>query len=804
MSTLLQDIRFAIHALLKRPGFSSVVILTFALGIGANTAVFSVIDTVIFRPLSFSEPDQLVVIRPTDEERTRRNDSVSYLNFADWQEQSSVFAHMGALTRAQFTVTGIGDPIAANGARVSGEFFQTLRTQAALGRALLPRDDLADSDKVVVISHDLWQRYFEGSPETLKRTVTINGVAHLIVGVLPDGFRSPVNVKKVDMWASTDRTWASDRGRQYLRVIARLKPDVTLDHAQVQMDTVARRLEEAYPKTNEGLGVRLVPLHEVVVGNVRPVLLTLFGAVGLVLLIACANVANLLLVRSAERKKELAVRTALGARRFRLVRQILTESVLLGLLGAILGVLLAAWSVDALIASVPGNYPRLNEVALDGRVLGFTLLITLLTSVMFGLGPALRASRSDLRASLQESGRRTSVTGHSRMRNSLVVCEVALALVLLTGAGLLIRSFERLVKVEPGFAHKDVLTFELRASSWDYDRAERAELYRQVLERLEGMSGTLGVAANTSLPWAGYTISRSFEIPGRSTTRSEDELEAAFSSISSGYFQTMSIPLLKGRAFNDLDGGGRSAVAIVNESLASRYFENQDPIGRHITFDGQAVVPSLMEIVGIVGDARVGSIDTPPEPRIYVPYQQDTWPMMCFALKCAGDPMQLAGAVRSEVAAVTADEAVSGLTTLDECLADTLGPRRFPLMLLTLFSTLALGLAALGIYSVLSYSVAQRTHEIGMRMAVGARETDVLRLVLGRGLKLIGIGLGLGLPIAFGLARVLASQLYEIGTGDPTTFIGVSMVLGVVALLACYIPARRATKVDPIVALRYE
>lgn len=804
MGSTLQDIRFAFHGLLKRPGFSCVVILTLALGIGANTAVFSVIDTVMLRPLSFSDPDQLVVIRPTEKGSMTRSRSVSYLNFTDWQEQSSLFADMAVYAHAQFTITGIGDPIAVKGRRVSGGFFQTLRAQAALGRTLLPRDDLADADKVVVISHDLWQRYFGGSFEILNRPVTVNGAAHLIVGVLPDEFRFPLNVKKVDMWASTDRTWASDRSRQYLRVIARLKPGVTCENAQVQMDTVTRRLEDAYPKINDGLGARVVPLHNVVVGDARGVLLILFGAVGLVLLIACANVANLLLVRGAERRKELAIRVALGARRLRLVRQMLTESTLIGLFGGIFGVLLAAWSVDTLVAAAPDRYPRLNEVTLDGRVLGFTLAVTLLTSVMFGLAPALRASRSGLRASLQQSGRWSSVTGHSRTRNGLVICEMALALVLLTGAGLLIRSFGRLVNVEPGFAHQNVLTFEMTASSWDCDRRERADLYRQVLERLENLPGTLGVAADTSLPWAGMTISRSVEITGRSAAGSDSEFTAAFSSINSDYFQTLSIPLLKGRTFNDLDGYGSLGVAIVNESAVRRYFENQDPIGRHIEFDGQAGRRNLMEIVGIVGDVRAGSIDTPPEPRVYIPYQLDTWPMMCFALKCAGDPMQLAGVVRSEVAAVTADEAVSDLRTMDEYLADALGPRRFPLILLTLFGAFALGLAVLGVYSVLSYSLAQRTHEIGVRMTIGARPRDVVRMLLRQGLALTAIGLGIGMAISLMSTRVLSSHLYEIGVTDPVTFVGVSLLLGTVGLLACYVPARRAAKVDPVVALRRE
>jgi len=804
MGSVLQDVRFALRALLKRPGFCGVVILTLAVGIGANTAVFSVIDTVMLRPLSFSDPDQLVVIRTTTKERTRQSGSVSYLNFADWQAQSDVFADMAVFTHARFTMTGIGDPIAVDGARVSGGFFPTLRVEAVLGRTLLPRDDLADASNVVVISHDFWQRHFEGSSEVLNRTVTINGTVYSIVGILPDGFRSPVNVRTADIWASTDRTWASDRSVRYLRVIARLKPGVTHEHAQAQMDTVARRLEEAYLQENEGLGAELVPLHEVVVGGTRPMLLILFGAVGLVLLIACANVANLLLVRSAERNKELAIRAALGARRLRLVRQMLTEAVLLGFLGAVVGALLAVWSVGALVAAMPENYPRLNEVAIDARVLGFTLVITLLTSVMFGLAPALRSSKWDLRASLQESGRRTSVTGHSRMRNGLVVCEVALALVLLTGAGLLIRSFERLVNVEPGFAHENVLTFEMIASSWNCDRRERAELYRQVLERLENLPGTLGVAANTSLPWSGYSISRSLEIPGRVAPGSDDELNAAFSSISADYFQTLSIPLLKGRAFNDLDRHGSPAVAIVNESLARRFFESQDPIGRHLTFDEEAEKPNLIEIVGVVGDVRAGSIDTPPEPRIYVPYQQDAWPMMCFAVKCSGDPMHLAGAVRSAVGAVTADEAISDLGTMDQYLADALGPRRFPLILLTIFGAFALGLAVLGVYSVLSYSVAQRTHEIGVRITIGAQPGDVLRMLLRQGLVLTGIGLGIGLVVSLASTRVLASQLYEVEPTDPVTIAGVSLLLTAGALLACYIPARRATKVDPLVALRYE
>ena len=806
MGTLMQDLRYAARMLLKNAGFTAVVVVTLALGIGANTAIFSVVNGVVLKPLPYSDPDRLVMVWETSQKWKRPRGSVSYPNFADWRQQSTVFEQMGTFSRKIVTLTELDPPEAVVCARVSAGLFPTLGVQAALGNLFHPADDLAGAENVV-LSDSVWRRRLGGNPDIIGQTIALGGTARTVRGVLPPGFKCPIGSAEPELWAPQERQNLSQRSKHYLKVIARLRPNTTLQQAQTQMDTIARRLEEEHPDTNRGRGVRVAALHKEVVGHARPVLLILLGAVAVVLLIACTNVANLLLARNTTRGKEYAVRAALGAGRLHLIRLLLTESLLLGLLGAGLGIILAVWAVDALAAVMPADFPHLDDIALDARVLGFTVGITLLAVLMFGLAPAVYATGANLCDRIRDDGRSSPGAGRSRPRAALVVAQLAMALTLLIGAGLLVRSFHKVMHVDPGFVPDNMLTFQMAArQSEDYNPRRRAELYGQVLERLASLPGVQAVAASATLPWSGSNIGRSFAIPDRSEPISDERLYTSLGSVSTDYFRALGIPLLKGRFFTKQDVRAGHGVAIINEMMARRFWPNDDPVGQIITFptgspddDG-----STFEIIGVVGNVRASQIDTPAAARVYAHYQQDTWPFMCFALRTTRDPLELASAVRSEAAALSPDEALHNVKTLEQHLADAVGPRRFPALLLGIFALVALVVAAVGVYGVLSYSVARRTHEIGLRMALGAQRSNVLCLVLRQGLTLTIIGLVIGLAISLAGTRLLSGLLYEIGTTDSLTFIGVSLLLAAVALLACYLPARRATKVDPMVALRCE
>ena len=808
MGTFAQDIRYAVRMLAKRPGFAAIIVLTLALGIGANTAVFTVVNGIVLSPLPFEDPDRLVRINAVEERAHWRVSSVSYRDFDDWRQQNNSFEAMAACSAGRFTVP-MGDVLEViPGTFTTADLFPVLGVTATLGRLLQPEDDVAGAEPVVVLSNGFWRRRFDGDAGVIGKHLALDGATHTVVGVLPAGFRFKVGRWNADVWVPRSHEHDDKHAMHYLKVFARLKKDVSIERVQAEMDAIAHRLALAYPATNnEKRGVVVGSLHADIVGSTRPVLFLVLGAVALVLLIATVNVANLLLVRGADREKELATRSVLGAGRMRLVRQLLTESLVLGLSGGVVGVFLAVWGVEALVALLPSDFPRLGEVALGGRVLGFALAITLLTSFIFGAVPALQVTGRARRASLADWARIRVGRARHRLQGVLLVSQVALALTLLSGAGLLLRSFHRLTNVDPGFDADNMLTFEMSAQDWDCDTAQRIDLYRQVIGRVRRLPGVEAVGACTTLPWTAAQRARPFMIPDAPEAASDERLYASIASVSTDYFTVMGIPLLKGRSFTESDARSAHGVVIVNERLIRRYWPGGDPIGRMLTFPAARPghEPDTLEIVGVVADVRSERISTPAKPRLYIPYQKDQRvPLMNFAVRTVGDPLALADAIRTEVGAVTREEAIRNVRTMEQCFAEDVSSLRCPTLLLGVFAVVAVLLASVGIYGVLSYAVSQRTHEVGVRMALGAQRSDVLRLVARRGLALTGIGVLIGLAASLAATRTLSSLLYETRATDPVTLASVSLLLVMVALLACYLPARRATKVDPMVALRCE
>jgi putative ABC transport system permease protein len=807
MESVYRDIRYAFQSLGREPGFTAAVVITLALGIGANTAIFSALHAVVLKPLPFDDPDRLVMVWDSVMEESRQDYRVTLPNFEDWREQNTVFEMIAAFRGSGFTLMGVDEPELISGASVSADFFRLVGVEAALGRTFLPEEDRAGGPEVAVLSDGLWRRKFGADPELIGRTVNLDGTAYTVVGVLPPNFDFPVEISGAQVWTpvSLVMPFAVKRGVHTFLTVARLKPGITRKQAQAEMDTIARRLEEQYPETNEELGAYVMFLHDHLVGQARPILLMLLGAVALVLLIACANVANMLLARFESRRREFAVRGALGAGRLRLIRQLLTESLLLGLLGGAFGVLLAAWGIEALAAMIPADMPRSDEIGLNGFVLFFAFALALCASLLFGLLPALHAAPSNLPASLKGGGRDGSGGGRRRLRGAIVVSEIALALVLLIGAGLLFRSLHRLMSVDPGFNPENVLTFGVwLPDSQDFNADRRAQVYAQVLERVGTLPSVLSAGAITTLPLTTSNLSLGFQIQGRPSQDPSEGYVARYGSVSTDYFQTIGMSLVRGRWFTEHDTRGRPGVMIINEAMARRFWPAEDPFGQRVKIKPRDDSdPEDFEIVGIVSDIRESILDEP-VPYMYVPMRQQTWHLMAFALRTAGDPASLIGAVRREVAAVTRKAAPSRVGSLEQHLDEAWATRRFTTILLSLYSAVALILAALGIYGVLSYSVAQRTHEIGVRMAVGAQRRDILAFVLKRGLALTAGGVAIGLIAAAAGSHVLTSLLFETSAVDPATFAGVSLLLVAVATIACNIPARRATRVDPMVALRHE
>ncbi len=815
IADLWQDLRYGARMLMKQPGFAVVAALTLALGIGANTALFSLVNAVLLRQLPFEQPERLVWIwvRVTDRDRG----VFSIPDFIDYRDQNQTLEQMTAFTIWGTNLTDQGDPERLQGMRISANAFETLGVEAAFGRTLLPEDDKLGSPRVVVLSYGLWQRRFGADPGLIGKTLTLNGESYAVAGVLPAHFIFPLREAELAiplaMEADPKR---KERGDHFLRVVAQLKSGVSPRQAQAEMDSIAQRLRQQYPETNAKLvGVKVVPLHDEIVGNFRLALLVLLGAVGLVLLIACSNLANLLLARASARHKEIAIRTALGATRGRIVRQLLTESLLLAVAGGGLGLLLAAWGVHLLLALSPADLPRAQEINLDGSVLGFTLAVSILAGMIFGLALALQASKVDLNQELKGASRGSGDgPAGNRVRSLLVISEVALSLVLLASAGLFIKSFQRLQGVNPGFEAKHLLAARLSLPTGRYSRPDAvAGFYERLRPRIERLPGVESVSPVSILPLSGLTPSVEFTSLEHPPSSLAEIPAAQYRMIGPGYFHTMKIPLLQGREFTERDRADAPGVVIINQTLARRFWPGGNPLGSHLKLDDSDgnPPPRAVEIVGVVGDVKHVGLDDEPAPGIYVPYYQIpqarmTWATnnMYWVVRTATDPMTLAAAVRREAAAVDKDVPASSIRSMEQYLAASVAPRRFNLQLLSAFAVAALILAATELYGVISYSVEQRTREIGLRMALGAQGRDVLRLVVREGMRLALIGVAVGLICALIITRLMTSLLFEVSANDPVTFAVIALSLIVVALLACYLPARKATKVDPMIALRGE
>jgi putative ABC transport system permease protein len=802
METLLRDVRYGVRSLLKRPGFTAIALIALALGIGANTAIFSLVNAVLLRPLPFAEPDRLVWVWGNIRGGGTRA-SVSPLDFLDYRQQNTTFEEFAAsfAVPLPLNLTGDGEPERLQAGAVTGNYFQALGAKPALGRTFLLENEKPGNDQVAVLSYALWQKRFGGNPDIVNNTVTLDGKTFHVLGVMPQDFSFP---QSAELWVPLNfdaEPGMKQRKAHFLRPIGKLKPGVTMAQAQADTDAVARRLEEQYPDTNSGWSLRLVSLREQLVGNTRPTLFILFGAVGFVLLIACANVANLLLVRAAGRQKEIALRTALGAGRFRIVRQMITESVLLALVGGVLGTLFAMWGVDLLVSLSAGSIPTTAHVKIDATVLGFTLLISLLTGVLFGLAPALRTLKVNLSDSLKEGGRSSSEGVHrNRTRSILVVLESAVAVVLLIGAGLLIRSLIQLQNISPGFDAHKVLTMRVDLPRQKYDTPEKSSnFFSQLESRLGGLPGVERVGLISELPLSGQPNDMPYTVEGRPPVSIDQAFDDDFRRVNRQYFEAMRFSILRGRNFTEQEVSQSAKVVIISDLLVRQTFPNEDPLGKRLimSYGNQA-----FEIIGIVGDIRHRALESEPVPAMYLPTYQTGW--MNIVIRTKGDPIGLAAAVRKEVQGIDPDQPVADVKTMEQWLDTAVAAPRYRTGLIALFALVALILASTGIYGVMSYSVTQRTHEIGVRMALGAQRLDVLKLVVRQGMALVVVGVLLGLLAAIGLTRVMSSLLFGVTAKDPLTFAAVATVLTLVAFIACYLPARRATKVDPLVALRYE
>jgi putative ABC transport system permease protein len=781
-----------------------VAVAVLALGVGANTAIFSVVNAVLLRPLPFPGAGRIVAFMGVNPSKGITQSNMSAPDFADWRAEQRSFEALALYTSGNANMTGGDEPERVGTTAVSGDFFRVMGVGAARGRALLPEDAELGREPVAVIGHGLWVRRFGADPNVVGRRIEMSGRSIEIVGVMPEGFDFS---QRSEVWAPLQLDVAKEpRDNRSFRVVGRLKNGVTLESARAEMDALTARLSQAYPVTNGGWGLRLESLQDSMVGQLRRLLFVLLAAVGLLLLIACANVANLTLVRAASRRREVAVRLALGASRMRVARQMLTESLLLALAGGAAGVGLSVWLTELLVALSPRNTPRLDETSLDARVLLFALGATLLTGLVFGLAPALQASKASLNEALKEGGRGVAeARGRGRGRGLLVVAEIAISLVLLVGAGLLVKSFLRLQQVNPGFDASHVLTMRVALPGARYpDANKKAEFYASLVERVKALPGVETAAATLSLPLNGsnYSVWRAFIREGRPLAPEESE-NAAYSVVTPDYFRALRIPLVRGRAFTDRDDAGSAMVAVINEPLARKIFPGEDPVGKHITVWRDEKFPR--EIVGVVGEAKPQSLDSDSMLQVYVPERQDaSWGGMSLLVRTQGDPEALTQAVRSEVRALDRNQPVYDVKTMSQVVADSTAYRRLAALLMAGFASVALLLACVGLYGVISYAVARRTHEIGIRMALGAQARDVLRLVLRQGGALVLAGVAVGVAAAFAATRALASMLYEVSATDATVYALVALLLSAVALLACLVPARRATKVDPMVALRYE
>lgn len=811
MQTLWQDLRYGARMLAKRPGFASIAVITLSLGIGANTAIFSVVYAVLLRPLPYRDADRLVVPISVNPARGIEDGSISYADYLDWKREQ-VFAHVAAIdntfTNADLS-GGTGEPERASLAVVTEDYFAVLGIAPLLGRAFQADDySTPGPARALIISDKLWQQRYGGNAQIIGQNIYLNGRPYPVVGVVPKARVWP-NDRDVFLPLAVGPNPDADllrRDNMIFLGLARLQPGVPLAQTNAALATIARRLEQDYPESRKGWSNQAKPLLAYVVGKpLRASLLVLLAAVGFVLLIACINVANLLLARAATREHEMAIRLALGAGRVRLIRQLLTESLLLALLGGGLGFLLAVWGVDVLTTLVPADTPRLDEIKVSVGVLVFTLIVTLLTAVICGLLPALQVTKADLNHTLKESARHTPGARGRRWRGALVVVEVASSLVLLIGAGLMIRSFARVQQIDPGLQVEGLVTMEVNAARARYpDEARVQAFYRDLIERVEAAPGIQSAALSSAAPLngGGFYLGRVFLAEGRPEPPAGTDVEGWWNVISPDYFKTAGIRLIRGRDFDERDNATGNQVIIVSETFARRAFPNEDPLGKRIR--SWRDENRLREIVGVVADVRYFGRDDKLRGLVYVPHAQNSWRAMALNVRTQGDPSAMIGTIRRQIKAVNEDLAVANLQTMTSVLNRSVAARRASMLLLGIFAVVAAVLAAVGIYGVLSYAVSQRVHEIGIRLALGAQTGDVLRLVLKEGMLLALIGVALGLAASFALTRSLASLLFEVSATDPLTFAGVAILLALVALLACYIPARRATRTDPLIALRYE
>lgn len=808
----MQDVRYALRMLLKNPGFTFVAVITLALGIGATSAMFSVINAVLLRPLPYHEPERLVTIWEESPERDLFQIPVSFANLRDWSDQTQTFEQIAAYTFTNLNLSGAGEPARLATVRASANLFSLVGAVPLLGRTFLPEEDSEGSGRVVILSHAVWRQRFGSDPGIVGQSLALNNQAYTVVGVMPSSFQFPVGFgylgkvlnDPMEIYvplAPTKRELS--RGNYSFFAIGRLKPGATIEQARAEMTTIEGRLEQQYPDTNTGMGVSLVATREQTVKEIRPALLVLFGAVSFLLLIACANIANLLLARGASRQKEFAIRAALGASRARVLRLLLTESLILSLAGGCLGLLLALWSTDALVALAPDNLPRLHEVGIDGRVFGFTLAVSLATSILFGFIPAIHAAKPDLNEALKEGSRGSTGSGAAkRLRGALVSAEVALSLVLLIGAGLMIRSFFRLQQMSLGFNPDNALAVNLSLSPARYpEDRQQAAFFHEALERLQSLPGIQAAGATTGLPLTLNLSGTDFRIEGRPEPEAGKEMMIHTRSVSPGYFGTLGITLIKGRDFSDRDKSGAPAAAIINNELTRIYFPNEDPIGKRITFDDGG---SWMSIVGIIDDVKQLGQDSTAKPEVYFPFSQMTSSSMSLVVRTSSSPASVVASIKDQIQQIDKDLPITDVKTMRQLLAESVSGRRFNMLLLTIFGAVALILAAVGIYGVISYTVSQRTHEIGIRMALGADTRHVLKLVVGQGMWLALVGIAIGLGASFFLTGLMSSLLFGVTATDPVTFVVISAVLTGVALAATLAPARRATKVDPMIALRYE
>lgn len=807
MNSIIKDIRFAIRGLLKHPAFTAIAVVTLALGIGGSTSIFTVVDAALLRGLPYKSPDRLYHLWEQTPKQEYPKREFSYPDYQDYQ-QNNVFDGLAGYTGGRVILSGYGEPESLNAPRVSANFFSVLGVDPFLGKTFQNGEDVPGAAKVTVLTYGLWQRRFGGDPAIIGQALNINGQSFTVVGVLPASFQFALRPADLFLPYQPTPDQLQRRFMHGTNVIGRLKDGRTADEAQSEMNLIASRIEQQHNESHAGTTANVVPLQEEVIGTVRPILFVLLAAVGFVLLIACANVASLLLTRSLSRQKEVAIRSALGASRWRVVRQLLTESILLSLVGGMAGLLIAYWGVPALVAVLPQSQlnamPFLKTLHIDARLLSFSFVLSCLTGLVFGLAPALQSSRLDLNEALKEGGRHASASASHRLRSAMVVSEIALAVVLLIGAGLMMKSLLRLLQTDVGFRTQNLLTMTVILPPAKYTDANQQITFNdQLHERVVSLPGVAGAGTVNILPLTTGNTTR-FYIDGDPIPAPGQEIEGNIRNVSDDYFKALGVPVLAGRTFDTTDKSDGPGVVIIGKTVADRLFVGRDPIGKRIRYSSYPGDGDL--IVGVVGDIKITGLDEALRPVLYYPFRQNPSTFANLVSRTDSDPNALAGAIRNEIRSLEPDAAILNVRTMDEMIAQTPASfmRRFPALLISIFAGVALLLASIGIYGVVSYSVSQQTHYIGVRMALGARPSDILRMVLKQGLVLALLGVGIGAFAALGLMRLLSSLLYQVSTNDVSTFAVVTGGLFFVALLACYLPARRATKVDPLTALRYE